>query len=82
MAATAGREFAEETLGLYGGADVNAATVKASAETMAGRLRAAVGAAGGGGGDDDGGERRTNPLRTVVRVHVYESVCARARWPH
>lgn len=58
------REFAEETLGLYGGADVNAATVKASAETMAGRLRAAVGTAGGG----DGGERCTNPLRWSSRT--------------
>jgi hypothetical protein len=60
------REFAEETLGLYGGADVNAATVKASAETMAGRLRAAVEAAGSGGGD--GGERRTTPLRRSSRT--------------
>ena len=49
------REFAEETLGLYGGADVDAATVNTSATAMASRLREAVAAASDGAGGAEAG---------------------------
>ena len=39
VAATAGREFAEETLGIFAGCSVDAASVQASAQQMTHQIR-------------------------------------------